>query len=98
MHLAILYPLCEHLHPHMRPPVCALTRGWRRVQVHIFTVLSIASFVAATDTQHIHRACVRVLKKGTRAPHLLPSLPSCRAWLGRDICAPELNSVMPGRW
>lgn len=78
--------------------VCVLTRGWRCVQVHILTVLSIASRVAATDTQHIHRACVRVLKKGAGAPHLLPTLPACRAWLGRDVCTPEFNSVMPGRW
>lgn len=66
--------------------------------MHIFTILSIASLVAATDAQYVHGACVRVLKKGTGAPHLLPSLPSCRAWLGRDICATELDSVMPGRW
>lgn len=66
--------------------------------MYIFTVFSIASLVAATNTKYIHRACIRVLEKGTGAPHLLPSLPACRAWLGRDIGAPELNSVMPGRW
>lgn len=66
--------------------------------MHIFTVLSVASLVAATDTQHVHRARVGVLKKGAGAPHLFPALPACRAWLGGDICAPELNGVMPGRW
>lgn len=82
----------------MKPCVCLLTRGWRCVQMHVLAVLSIASLVAATDTQHIHRACVRVLKKGTGAPHLLPTLPTCRAWLGGDIRTPKFNSVMPGRW
>lgn len=83
---------------HKKPPVCVLTGGWGCVQVHIFTVLAVASLVAATDTQHVHGARVGVLKKGTGAPHLLPALPARGARLGGDICAPELNSVMPGRW
>lgn len=66
--------------------------------MHIFTVLAVASFVAAADTQHVHRACVRVLEQGTGAPHLFPPLPAGGAWLGRHIGTPELDGVVPGRW
>lgn len=81
-----------------RPPTCPLTGCWGRVQVHIFTVLAIAGLVAAPNTQHVHRACVRVLKQGTGAPHLLSPLPAGRTRLGRRIGAPELNGIVPGRW
>lgn len=66
--------------------------------MHVLTILAIAGLVAATDTQHVHRACVRVLKQGAGTPHFLPPLPAGGAWLGRHICAPKLNGVVPGRW